>query len=63
VHRRQRQRRHIAHVAIWLRAKLPDLKIVLCAGNDTCSPGHTGLPKAIKASRRVDGWLAVPYFW
>jgi len=41
---------------------LPDLNIVPCAGNETCSPGNTGLTKAIKAARRVNGWLAVPHF-
>ena len=39
---------NLPHVAIGLRAKFPDLKIVLCADNDTCSPGNPGLTKAIE---------------
>ena len=53
---------NLPHVAIGLRAKFPDLKIVLCADNDTCSPGNPGLTKAIEAARRVNGWLTVPQF-
>ena len=53
---------NLPYVAIGLRAKYPDLRIVLCADNDTHSPGNPGLTKAIEAARRVNGWLAVPQF-
>jgi putative DNA primase/helicase len=53
---------NLPHVANALRAKYPDLRIVLCADNDTGSPGNPGVTKAIEAARRVNGLLAVPQF-
>jgi putative DNA primase/helicase len=53
---------NLPHVAAALRAKFPDLRIVLCADNDTHSPGNPGLTKAIEAARRVNGLLTVPDF-
>jgi putative DNA primase/helicase len=53
---------NLPHVATALRAKYPDLRIVLCADNDTGSPGNPGVTQAIEAARRVNGWLALPQF-
>jgi putative DNA primase/helicase len=49
-------------VAKALRAKLPDVKIILCADDDSCTEGNPGLTKATEAARAVDGLLAVPDF-
>lgn len=53
---------NLPNVATGLRATYPDLSIVLCADNDTHSPGNPGMTKAIEAARRVNGWLTVPQF-
>lgn len=47
-------------VARAMRAKFPHLKIVLCADNDSCTPGNPGVTKATEAARAVGGFLAVP---
>jgi putative DNA primase/helicase len=43
-----------------LRAKFPQVKIILCADNDAHTPGNPGLTKAREAALAVDGLLAVP---
>lgn len=49
-------------VACALRAKFPYLRIIVCADNDTQTPGNPGLTKALEAARAVRGWVAAPTF-
>lgn len=49
-------------VARVLRAKFPDLKIILSADDDHATPGNPGLTKATEAAHAVGGSLAVPDF-
>jgi putative DNA primase/helicase len=49
-------------VAKALRAKFPDVRIVLCADDDWKTKGNPGLSKAREAARAVGGLLAVPSF-
>lgn len=49
-------------VARALRAKYPVLRIVICADNDTVTPGNPGLTRAREAARAVGGFVAVPRF-
>ena len=48
-------------VARAMREKFPHLKIILCADNDSSTPGNPGLTKATEAARAVGGFLAVPH--
>lgn len=49
-------------VARALRAKFPALRLVVCADNDTGTPGNPGLTAARAAARAVGGCVAVPHF-
>ena len=49
-------------VAKALREKFPDLLLVLCADDDSASPGNPGLTKAHEAAQAVGGRVAVPDF-
>lgn len=50
-------------VARVLRAKLPDIRIIVCADNDRFKgAGNVGMIKAAAAARAVGGLLAVPAF-
>jgi putative DNA primase/helicase len=49
-------------VALALRAKYPDLKIIIAADDDHLTPGNPGLSKATAAAQAVGGFLAVPSF-
>lgn len=49
-------------VALALRGKYPDLKIILAADDDWRTEGNPGLAKATSAARAVGGSLAVPAF-
>ncbi len=49
-------------VARALRAKFPALRIVVCADNDTSTPGNPGTTRAQEAARAVGGLVAVPRF-
>ncbi|MGH8772232.1 MAG: PriCT-2 domain-containing protein, partial [Burkholderiales bacterium] len=49
-------------VALALRSKLTDVKLILCADDDYKTPGNPGLSKAREAALAVDGLLAVPDF-
>jgi putative DNA primase/helicase len=49
-------------VALALRGKFPDAKIVLCADNDRFTPGNPGVTKAREAAIAVGGYLTVPRF-
>lgn len=47
-------------VAQALRAKFKTIEIILCADNDTRTPGNPGLTKAMEAAAAVGARLAVP---
>jgi putative DNA primase/helicase len=49
-------------VARALREKFPRVRIVICADDDTETPGNPGLTKAIAAARAVRGLVAKPDF-
>jgi len=49
-------------VAHALRARFPDLRLVLCADDDAKNEGNPGLTKAQEAAQAVGGFLAVPEF-
>ncbi len=49
-------------VAQAMRAKFPDLTLILCADDDHGTPGNPGLTKATEAARAVGGVVAVPEF-
>ena len=45
-----------------LRAKLPDLPIIVCGDDDYFKPGNPGVTKATAAAHAVNGRLALPSF-
>lgn len=49
-------------VARGMRAKFPDLPLIICADDDVCTAGNPGLSKATAAAQTVGGRLAVPFF-
>ena len=49
-------------VAIALRSKYPDLKIIIAADDDHHTPGNPGLTKATAAAKAACASLAVPVF-
>ena len=49
-------------VALALRAKYPDLKIIIAADDDHLTDGNPGMTKARAAALAVGGLLAVPSF-
>ncbi|MBI4995576.1 MAG: toprim domain-containing protein [Rhodocyclales bacterium] len=49
-------------VARALRAKFPGLPIIICADNDSATPGNPGVTHAMAAARAVRGVVAVPDF-
>lgn len=49
-------------VAIALRSKFPDLKIIIAADDDHHTPGNPGLTKATSAAKAAGASLAVPVF-
>ena len=49
-------------VARAMRAKFPDLPLIVCADDDVCTVGNPGLTKASAAARSVGGLLALPDF-
>lgn len=49
-------------VALALRAKFLRTRLVICADNDTATPGNPGLTAATAAARAVRGFVAVPQF-
>lgn len=53
---------NLAPVARALRAKFPALRIVVCADNDSQTPGNPGVTYAFEAARAVNGWVAAPRF-
>lgn len=53
---------NLLHVAQAIHAKLPDKTLILCADEDTGTPGNPGLTKATEAARAVGGLVALPDF-
>jgi putative DNA primase/helicase len=53
---------NLAPVARALRDKFPALRIVVCADNDSQTPGNPGITHAFEAARAVHGWVAAPHF-
>jgi putative DNA primase/helicase len=49
-------------VARALRAKFPDLTLILCADHDSQTPGNPGVTRAIEAAQAVHGLVAIPQF-
>ncbi len=49
-------------VALALRAKFPELHLIVCADNDAATPGNPGVTHAAAAARAVGAYLAVPRF-
>ena len=49
-------------VARALRAKFPDVRLVVCADDDAGTPGNPGTTKAREAAQTVGAFLAVPDF-
>lgn len=49
-------------VAVTIRKKHPDIKIIICADNDQFSEINTGVTEGIKASHEVNAYLAIPEF-
>lgn len=53
---------NIGPAARALRAKYPDIRIVICADDDYRTEGNPGLVRATEAARDVGGLVAVPGF-
>lgn len=49
-------------VARALRAKYPEVRLIVCADDDANTPSNPGLSKAREAAQAVGGLLAVPNF-
>lgn len=49
-------------VAVSMRKKHPDIKIIICADNDQYSELNTGILEATKAAYEVKAYLAIPEF-
>jgi putative DNA primase/helicase len=49
-------------VASALRAKFPDMTMIIVADNDAMTPGNPGVTRATQAARAVGGLVAVPRF-
>ena len=53
---------NLVAVARALRAKFPRLRFVICADNDTGTPGNPGLTAAHQAAKAIGAGVAFPYF-
>ena len=53
---------NLAAVVKAIRARHPELRLILCADDDIGTNGNPGLTKATEAARTVGGLLAVPDF-
>jgi putative DNA primase/helicase len=49
-------------VAKALRSKFPRMRLIVCADNDSHTPGNPGVTHARAAAKAVGGFLAVPMF-
>jgi putative DNA primase/helicase len=50
---------NLIHVAKAMRRKFPEAKIIICADNDTVTPGNPGLTRAREAAAAVGGLLTM----
>ncbi|MEO6929442.1 MAG: toprim domain-containing protein, partial [Casimicrobiaceae bacterium] len=53
---------NLAPVAVALRDKLPDVRMIVCADDDYRTDGNPGMTKAREAALAVSGLLAIPDF-
>lgn len=53
---------NLGAVAQAMRAKYPELRLVLCADDDVQTVGNPGMTRATEAARAVGGLVAVPNF-
>ncbi|WP_051284509.1 AAA family ATPase [Desulforegula conservatrix] len=53
---------NLGAVARVLRAKYPEIQIIICSDDDHRTEGNPGITKATEAARAVNGLLAVPSF-
>lgn len=53
---------NLLEVAKFMRSKLPDVVLILCADDDHRTEGNPGLTKANEAARAVAGLVAIPDF-
>lgn len=53
---------NVQEVALALRSKYPELKIIVAADDDHLTEGNPGMVKATAAALAVNGFLAVPVF-
>lgn len=51
---------NLLNVAQLIRAKLPDVELIICSDNDSKTSGNPGLAKATQAALAVDARLAIP---
>ncbi|MES9949348.1 MAG: DUF3987 domain-containing protein [Candidatus Thiodiazotropha sp.] len=49
-------------VAVALRKKLPDIKMIFCSDDDAWTEGNPGITSATEAAKTVGGYLAIPDF-
>lgn len=49
-------------VALAIRRKFPSIRVVVCADNDSATPGNPGLAKATEAAMAIGAAVAVPTF-
>lgn len=49
-------------VALLMRSKFPELRLIVAADDDHLTPGNPGITKATAAARAVDALVAVPVF-
>jgi putative DNA primase/helicase len=52
---------NLQRVAVALRGKFPALRIVICADNDTNTPGNPGRTAALQAARAAGALVALPH--
>lgn len=53
---------NLLSVAKAIRSRFPDMRLIVCADDDTRTEGNPGLTKAREAAQSVGGLLAVPDF-
>ena len=53
---------NLGPVAKAMRERFAELPLIICADDDTSTPGNPGITKATEAARSVGGLLAIPDF-
>ena len=53
---------NLKSVALALRRKYSDYRLIICADNDVGTEGNPGVLKATEAARIVNGFIAIPQF-